>query len=59
MTLKEFLRNQIIAIKQYKALLKTEDDLDFSDDGIDMLAKLSTEINSTVENIGARRLHIL
>ncbi len=47
-------------IKQYKALLKTEDvDLDFSDDGIDMLAKLSTEINATVENIGARRLHTI
>ena len=47
-------------IKQYKALLKTEDvELEFSDDGIDMLAKLSTEINSTVENIGARRLHTI
>ena len=47
-------------IKQYKALLKTEDvNLDFSDDGIEMLAKLSTEINSTVENIGARRLHTI
>ena len=47
-------------IKQYKALLKTEDvDLEFSNDGIDMLAKLSTEINSTVENIGARRLHTI
>ena len=47
-------------IKQYKALLKTEDvELDFSEDGIDMLAKLSTEINSTVENIGARRLHTI
>ena len=47
-------------IKQYKALLKTEDvDLDFSDDGIDMLLNLSTEINSTVENIGARRLHTI
>ena len=47
-------------IKQYKALLKTEDvELDFTDDGIDMLAKLSTEINSTVENIGARRLHTI
>ena len=47
-------------IKQYKALLKTEDvELDFSDDGIDMLAKLSTEINATVENIGARRLHTI
>ena len=47
-------------IKQYKALLKTENvDLEFSDNGIDMLAKLSTEINSTVENIGARRLHTI
>ena len=33
--------------------------LEFSDNGIDMLAKLSTEINSTVENIGARRLHTI
>ncbi len=47
-------------IKQYRALLKTENvELEFSDDGIDMLAKLSTEINSTVENIGARRLHTI
>ena len=47
-------------IKQYKALLKTENvNLEFSNDGIDMLAKLSTEINSTVENIGARRLHTI
>ena len=47
-------------IKQYKALLKTENvDLEFSNDGIETLAKLSTEINSTVENIGARRLHTI
>jgi ATP-dependent HslUV protease ATP-binding subunit HslU len=45
-------------IKQYKALLKTEDvDLDFTDDAIDELARLAAEINGTVENIGARRLH--
>ena len=45
-------------IKQYKALLKTEEvDLDFGKDSIDEIAKLSTEINSNVENIGARRLH--
>jgi ATP-dependent HslUV protease ATP-binding subunit HslU len=44
-------------IKQYIALLKTEDvTLDFSDDAIDALADLATDINSTVENIGARRL---
>ena len=47
-------------IKQYIALLKTENvDLNFTDDGIDLLAKLSAEINASVENIGARRLHTL
>ena len=47
-------------IKQYKALLKTEDvNLEFSDEGIDMLAKISAEVNSSVENIGARRLHTI
>ena len=47
-------------IKQYKALLKTENvDLEFTEDGIDMLAKLSAEVNSSVENIGARRLHTI
>ncbi|HYG88996.1 MAG TPA: ATP-dependent protease ATPase subunit HslU [Azospirillum sp.] len=45
-------------IKQYKALLKTEDvTLDFTDDAIDELARLAADINSSVENIGARRLH--
>ena len=47
-------------IKQYRALLKTEDvDLEFTDDGIEMLAKLSAEVNASVENIGARRLHTI
>ena len=47
-------------IKQYKALLNTENvNLDFTDDGIDMLAKISAEVNSSVENIGARRLHTI
>ena len=47
-------------IKQYKALLKTENvDLEFTEDGIDTLAKVSTEINASVENIGARRLHTI
>jgi len=47
-------------IKQYKALLKTENvDLEFSDDGIDTIANLATEVNSNVENIGARRLHTI
>ena len=47
-------------IKQYKELLKTENvELKFTDDGIDMLAKISAEVNSSVENIGARRLHTI
>jgi ATP-dependent HslUV protease ATP-binding subunit HslU len=45
-------------IRQYKALLETEGvTLDFTEDGIDALAELAAEINHTVENIGARRLH--
>ena len=45
-------------VKQYKALLATEKvELDFAPDAIDELARLSAEINETVENIGARRLH--
>ena len=47
-------------IKQYKELLKTENvNLEFTDDGIDTLAKVSAEVNSSVENIGARRLHTI
>ena len=47
-------------IKQSKALLATEKvDLEFTEDGIDTIAELATEINSSVENIGARRLHTI
>ena len=47
-------------IKQYKELLKTENvNLEFTNDGIDMLAKISAEVNASVENIGARRLHTI
>jgi ATP-dependent HslUV protease ATP-binding subunit HslU len=47
-------------IKQYKALMETEDvTLDFTDDGIDALAAIATEVNLSVENIGARRLHTI
>ena len=46
--------------EQYKALLETENiTINFTDDGIDMLAKISAEVNSSVENIGARRLHTI
>ncbi len=45
-------------IKQYKALLATESvTLDFGDDAIAAVADLAAEINTSVENIGARRLH--
>ncbi len=45
-------------IKQYVALMGTEDiTLNFTDDGIAAIAKMSAHINENVENIGARRLH--
>ncbi len=45
-------------IRQYVALLGTEEvTLEFTDDSIESLADLAAEINSSVENIGARRLH--
>jgi ATP-dependent HslUV protease ATP-binding subunit HslU len=44
-------------IKQYKALMLTEGvTLDVTEDGVAELARVAAEINSTVENIGARRL---
>ena len=47
-------------IKQYVALMKTENvELQFTDDGIEELAEISSQINSTIENIGARRLHTI
>ena len=47
-------------IKQYKALLKTEKvNLEFTEDGINTIANIATEVNSSVENIGARRLHTI
>ncbi|WP_085901534.1 ATP-dependent protease ATPase subunit HslU [Kiloniella majae] len=45
-------------IKQYIALMGTEElTLSFEDSAIDALADLAAEINTSVENIGARRLH--
>ena len=45
-------------VKQYVALMGTEDvALDFTEEGIDAIADIATEVNGTVENIGARRLH--
>ncbi|MCG8503721.1 MAG: ATP-dependent protease ATPase subunit HslU [Sphingomonadales bacterium] len=45
-------------IKQYTALMATEEvSLDFTDDGIAEVARISADFNSRIENIGARRLH--
>jgi len=45
-------------IRQYTALIGTENvTLDFADEAIDEIASVAAEVNATVENIGARRLH--
>lgn len=47
-------------LKQYGALLETEGvKLSFSKDGIKEIARIATEVNEQVENIGARRLHTI
>lgn len=44
-------------IKQYKALMQTENlELIFTAEAIETIASLAVEVNSNVENIGARRL---
>jgi len=44
-------------IKQYVALMATEGvTLNFTEDAIDAIADVTVSVNSTVENIGARRL---
>lgn len=45
---------------QYQALLETEGlRLEFSDDGIEAIADKAVELNASIENIGARRLHTI
>jgi ATP-dependent HslUV protease ATP-binding subunit HslU len=45
-------------IMQYTALMKTEGvDLSFDADAIAAIADIAVQVNDTVENIGARRLH--
>ena len=47
-------------IKQYTALLATEGvTIKFDQEAIDNLADLTVNVNTTVENIGARRLHTI
>ena len=44
--------------KQYVELLATEGvKLDFAPDGIEAIADIAFEVNRTMQNIGARRLH--
>lgn len=51
---------QTALIKQYTALLATEDvTLEFEEEAIRAIARLAAEVNSQVENIGARRLHTI
>ncbi|MCA9665895.1 MAG: ATP-dependent protease ATPase subunit HslU [Myxococcales bacterium] len=43
---------------QYRALMATEGiDLSFEDDAVSEIARIAAEVNDSMENIGARRLH--
>ena len=47
-------------LKQYSALLETESvKLEFTEGAIKEIARLATDVNEQVENIGARRLHTI
>jgi len=47
-------------IKQYTALLRAENvELEFNKAAIKAVAQLASDVNSTMENIGARRLHTI
>jgi len=54
------LEPQNSLIKQYMALLQTDGvSVRFKDDGIGAIAAIAYRVNSTTENIGARRLHTI
>jgi ATP-dependent HslUV protease ATP-binding subunit HslU len=47
-------------VKQYMALLETEGiKLNFTDDSIQEVARIAAQVNTSMENIGARRLHTI
>ncbi|GAB0167176.1 ATP-dependent protease ATPase subunit HslU [Lysinibacillus sp. CTST325] len=47
-------------ILQYKALLETEGvEINFTEDAIERIAEIATEVNQATDNIGARRLHTI
>lgn len=47
-------------VLQYIALLRTEGvDIEFTNDAVEKIAAIAVDVNSSTENIGARRLHTL
>jgi ATP-dependent HslUV protease ATP-binding subunit HslU len=47
-------------LKQYMAMLKSEGvEIEFTEDAIAAIARIAFEVNESVENIGARRLHTI
>jgi ATP-dependent HslUV protease ATP-binding subunit HslU len=47
-------------IKQYEALLETEGvHLKFAEDAVQEIAQIASDVNESMENIGARRLHTI
>ena len=47
-------------IKQYTALLKPDNvEIEFTQEAIGAIARIATQVNEEVENIGARRLHTI
>lgn len=47
-------------LKQYSALLAADGvEIEFTEDGIEEIARLAREVNDQTENIGARRLHTI
>eukprot|EP00658_Telonema_sp_P-2_P032440 TRINITY_DN24023_c0_g1_i3.p2 TRINITY_DN24023_c0_g1~~TRINITY_DN24023_c0_g1_i3.p2 ORF type:complete len:111 (-),score=42.08 TRINITY_DN24023_c0_g1_i3:419-751(-) len=45
-------------LKQQQALLQTENVIvEFPENGINAIAKVTAQVNSSAQNIGARRLH--
>ncbi|MDB9740186.1 ATP-dependent protease ATPase subunit HslU, partial [Amylibacter sp.] len=64
LTEKDFIRilteTENALTRQYSALMATENvDVTFTKDGIAALAKIAAEVNESIENIGARRLHTI
>ncbi len=62
LTAKDFVRilkePENALLKQYIALLRTEGvGLEFTDEAIEEIAAIASEVNNKTENIGARRLH--